>query len=72
MQISLEEVREAEGCKRAGYSAQIREYARLYNAILSEDSYLPLDEPQTWLEIQEVGDAVVAAAQADRMDRISE
>jgi len=61
-------LREEQNCLRAGYSARVRDWARVYNNQIAQDYLDPRDYDLRYLQVALIGDEVTNLAQRDRLD----
>lgn len=61
-------VREAQGCRLAGFSSRVRDWARVYNNQIAQGYLDPTDYDLRYLQIALIGDEVTHLTQRDRME----
>ncbi len=67
-QVRPDTLREEQNCLRAGYSACVRDWARVYNNQIAQNYIDPRDYDLRYLQVALIGDEVTNLAQRDRME----
>lgn len=70
--VRTSDIREGINCKLHGYSREVRYWADVYNSQIAQGYLDPRNYDLRYLQVAQIGDAVVNQVKSDRIDRAAD